>query len=60
MSSEKIQPLYNGDKRLDALALAIEDLIYERVGGQDVPIVAVMGVLERLKLKLNNTLNREI
>ena len=56
-STEKAEHLYNGDRRLDSLEEAIEDLIYERVGGLDVPVVAVMGILERLKIKFNDSLN---
>jgi hypothetical protein len=49
---QKIESLYYGDKRLDTLADAITDMIFDRVGGQDVPLVAVIGVLEQIKLNL--------
>jgi hypothetical protein len=49
---QKIEHLYDGDKRLDTLADAITDLIYDRAGGQDVPLVAVIGILEQIKFNL--------
>ena len=48
----KVKNLYGGDMRLDTLDKAITDLIYERVGGQDIPIVSVVGVLGKIRLKL--------
>ena len=56
-NNEKVEPLYFGDRRLDNLQDAIRDLIYDRVGGKDVPVVAVMGILQRLIIEFNDSLN---
>ena len=52
MTTNSIETLYYGDKRLDNLGQAIMDLIHERVGGQDIPYVSVVGVLELIKSRL--------
>ncbi len=48
----KITELYAGDKRIDTLEDAIVDCIYERVGGTDITLVAIIGTLESVKYKL--------
>lgn len=50
--------LFSGDIRLDKLSADIENLIYERAGGLNIPIVSVIGLLERIKLRLNDELNK--
>jgi len=40
--------LFQGDQRLGNLTKAIQDIIYER--GQGIPIPAILGVLELVKI----------
>ena len=52
MKTEKVESLYFGDKRLDVLFDFLYDEICARAGGQDIPTVSIIGLLERLKYVL--------
>lgn len=52
MKHKKVESLFFGDKRLDVLYDTILQEIYERAGGQDIPIVSVLGILDRIKQTL--------
>ena len=41
----KVEQLYFGDKRLDALKDEIINVIVSRCEGQNIPVVSVLGIL---------------
>ena len=45
----KIESLYFGDMRLDALKRDIMEVIISRCEGQDIPIVTVVGILHMIQ-----------
>lgn len=47
--TDKVESLYDGDKRVDTLLNAIDQLIHDR--SEDMPVVAIVGMLELLKLR---------
>lgn len=49
---KKVEDLYYGDMRCETLLQAIRDLIYER--GERLPVPAIIGILELLKLQLRD------
>jgi len=51
-ANDQPERLYFGDKRLDALYWALRDEIQERLGGQDIPAMTVVGVIEKIKLDI--------
>lgn len=57
MTNSTVENLYNGDMRLDNLENQLENAIYELCGGRDVPMLAVIGVLERVKWNLMKELD---
>lgn len=54
-----VEPLYFGDKRLDNLLAALEEEIYHRCVGQEISIVTVIGVLERIQWRLQQEMDNE-
>ena len=50
---EKVEHLYFGDKRLDTLYEAVDEMIMDRCGGSDIPMLSVIGVLNRLIYRYN-------
>lgn len=44
--------LFNGDMRLETLYCKLREEIYERCSGTDIPVLAVVGVLEKIKLDI--------
>jgi len=50
--------LYDGDPRLDTLSERIGALIYETCGHCNIPLLAVVGVLEDIKLQLLEEIRR--
>lgn len=53
----QIANLFNGDMRMGKLGEAMRDLIYEHVGGQNIPVASVVGLLEIVKKRLIDTLD---
>lgn len=51
-ANDTVERLYFGDKRLDALYWALRDEIQERLGGQNIPAMTVVGVIEMIKLDI--------
>jgi len=46
------EPLYYGDKRIDALGEAIKNEVYNRCAGTNISAVTVIGLIEKVKLDL--------
>ena len=51
-ANDKVERLFFGDKRLDNLYHALRDEIQERLGGQNIPAMTVVGVIEKIKLDI--------
>lgn len=49
--TEKVEPLYFGDMRLQSLHERIEACV-DDLAGTDIPVLAVVGVLESVKADL--------
>ena len=52
LKHKKVESLFFGDKRLDNLYDVLLQEIYDRAGGQDIPIVSVLGILDKIKQTL--------
>ena len=53
----EVEPLYDGDMRIDALLDEIERVIYDVCGDRDVAVVSVLGVLDRVKWRLQQDMD---
>ena len=55
-----VEPLYYGDKRLDSLLGEIEDNIYALAAeGHEIPVVTFIGILERVKWRLQQSIDSD-
>ena len=57
--ADKVESLYFGDMRLDNLEKDITEYIHNRVGGTDITYASVVGLLEKIKLKLLKQMSEE-